>query len=64
MDIEGDSGADDDWVEELIALGAEPESDESDNAGVGVGQPRVRESVGQRKRRKVKEALFASELFN
>ena len=54
---------DSDWEEDAIADGLTSGSSSSDDDRVP-GSTVRRESAGQRKRRKVKESLFSSELFN
>jgi hypothetical protein len=60
-DIESDSNSmDEDWQEELIAAGVPSDSETSDNDAPGMVRTRQRESAGQRKRRKIKDDLYAS----
>lgn len=54
---------DSDWEEDAIAEGLTSDSSSSSDDDRVAADIR-RESTGQRKRRKVKEGLFASELFN
>jgi hypothetical protein len=63
QDIESELDiVDADWEEELIATGIPSDSEPSDNEGpVDAGHVRPRgETRGQRKRRKVKDGLYAS----
>lgn len=61
-DIEQGDERDSEWEEDLIAAGlSTDESSSSDEDRVAAQI--CRESTGQRKRRKVKEALFSSDLF-
>jgi hypothetical protein len=51
---------DEDWQEELIAAGVPSDSETSDNDAPGMVCTHQRESVGQRKHRKIKDDLYAS----
>lgn len=58
----GNEDSDADWEEEILAAGlSSDESSSSDDNRVAAEVRR--ESAGQRKRRKVKESLFRSEIF-
>jgi hypothetical protein len=60
QDIESEFEVDSDWEEELITLGLSSDSSDSDDDAPVTGQTRRRETAGQRKRRKVKDSLYAS----
>lgn len=61
-DIESETNTlDAQWEEELIAAGIPSDSEDSGNEGPAViSRTRQRETAGQRKRRKVKDSLYAS----
>jgi hypothetical protein len=61
-DIEQGDERDSEWEEDLIAAGLSTDESSSSDEDRVAAQIR-RESTGQRKRRKVKEALFSSDLF-
>lgn len=59
FDIESDMERDSNWEEALIQEGLSSDSSDSSDSD-GVPREIQRENAGQRKRRKVKEALYAS----
>jgi hypothetical protein len=59
FELEEGSAGESDWEEEMIVAGLSTD-ESSSSSDDGFAAERRRESTGQRKRRKVKEALFTS----